>query len=276
MKSIELDNRRGHCLFSHQIRVLFLFFRALNGKALPYLLCVIFSGCTSLVTPPTLLEDLEKGRIDAHHVIFICEGMFKDLGAPWDKNLQEDLQKSGATGLYLSYFTGISGVWFNYGSIGPGNLVADTADRITQRHKESGSPRDPIIDAVGFSHGCEVILRAACLIEKAKFRRVVFINSSSLSTSSDPDRLVHEGKIQKLRNYWSPMDVVTLFAPLGAGQFGLCKSGEKITNERTCITHLAFLIGAKFRSEIISYLREDSQPLRGITKFNHDLVDLLG
>ena len=243
------------------------------GRGLALGLGMTLTGCACLSPPPSLVDDLQEGRVDAHHVVFLCEGMLKDLGSTWDRKLQAELLADGAVAVTVNYFTGPLGVWFNYGSLDPGDLLARTADELTRRHEASGSKRELIIDAVGFSIGCEVILRAASCAKRARFRRVVFLGSSSFCLSPQPMRLMREGKIGELRNYWSPLDVATILAPLGAGEFGL-RLGN-VENKITAMPHIAFLIGSGVREELRSYLLEDSKPHTGVSPFDQELADVL-
>ena len=183
--------------------------------------------------------------------------MLKDMGSRWDRRLQSELEKDRALGLILTYWTDPLGVVFNWGSLAPGKLMAEVADEITRIHRESKSDRELIIDGVGFSSGCEALLRAARETREAKFRRMVFLNSSSFAFSGLPSSLVAEGRIQEIRNLWSPFDIVTLFAPLGAGQFGLQSKGENIHNQRILKLHSPFLINTALRNSIRSYVADE-------------------
>ena len=84
---------------------------------------------------------------------------------------------------------------------------------------------------------------------------------------------MREGKIGELRNYWSPLDVATILAPLGAGEFGL-RIGN-VENRITAMPHIAFLIGSGFRKGLRSYLLEDSRPHPGASPFDQGLAEVL-
>ncbi len=247
---------------------------------LRYLLVVLglvagMPGCAALLVSDRLESDLESGKLDPHHVVFICHGMLKDLGSPWSRRLRTELLEDGVIGLPVTYWSDPTGVWFNWGSVAPGRLIAETADAIVRAHAESGSERELILDAVGFSNGAEVVLRAATMFEEASFRRVILLGSSSFAFSPQPARLVREGKIGELLNCWSPIDFTTILAPIGAGQFGLHSGCSPIENEMVLMPHLPILIGKGRRSQMRAHLLEDTPPLPEDSEFSRALAEIL-
>lgn len=211
-------------------------------------------GCARLSIPDAAVAALEDGTVDAHHVVFVVEGMLKDLGSDWEEELARGLTADGRLPITVRYWTDPTGVWFNWGCRAPGRLLAEAADALVDLHTASGSPRPLILDAVGFSAGCEALLFAFEHVGRARFRRVVFVNSSSLFLSTEAARRIDEGRVGDLVNYWSPVDGTTILAPLGAGQFGLRTGSERVTNERTFIPHSARFLGdaefVRFRASL--------------------------
>lgn len=233
------------------------------------------SGCASLQVSDRLRQDLDAGRLDPHHVVFICHGMLKDLGSPWSRRLRTELVEDGVVGLPVTYWSDPTGVWFNWGSVAPGRLVAETADALVRAHAESGSRRELIIDAVGFSNGGEVVLRAASYLEEARFRRVILFGSSSFAFSRQPGQLIDDGKIVELCNYWSPIDLTTILAPFGAGQFGLRAGDDRVTNEMKFMPHLPLFINARRRAAIRAHLLDDTERFPEASAFSRAVARLL-
>jgi len=66
--------------------------------------------------------------------------------------------------------------------------------------------------------------------------------------------------MREVRNYWSPIDLVTLFAPLGAGMFSLWSDSDHVTNVPDRKPHLPHLIGTKARARILDDLRSGRPP----------------
>jgi len=210
--------------------------RRAAGIAAAFLLC----GCAKYSVRDADLVRLERGELVPGQVVFTCHGMLYDLGFPWDFRLRDRLSDGtgGRLAVVISYGSDATGVWFNWGSRAPGLVLAALADEIEDLHRSSGCPASLSLRAVGFSAGCEAILEAAGRMRAARLERAVLFNSSSFAFSSEPRRLIEEGRIGRIENYWSPFDLVTLLAPLGAGQFGLRPTGEGIENRCLWNTHL--------------------------------------
>lgn len=233
-------------------------------------------ACAHWEIPATLIERVRAGEIDPCRVLFVCHGMLYDLGAPWDTRLQTELCERGQLGLVASYWSDPLGVWFNWGCVPPGRLIAEAADRIALLHAESGCQRELRLYAVGFSNGCEAILEAGKRVGRGRFERVVFINSSSLAVSAEAGALVSAGVIGSLINYWSLLDVVTILAPFGAGQFALHFGGDGVQNRLTWMFHLGYLIDMGYRERIMDdLLGPCPAPAVGPSEFGHRLADLL-
>jgi hypothetical protein len=166
--------------------------------------------------------------------------MLYDLSFPWDFRLRDRLSEGGGGRLavVISYPADPTAVWFNWGSRAPGRILAELADELENLHRANGCPAPLSLRAVGFSAGCEAILDAASRMRAARLERAVYFNSSSFAFSDEPRRLIQAGRIGRIENYWSPLDVITIFAPLGAGQFGFQPSGEGIENHRIWNTHV--------------------------------------
>lgn len=223
-------------------------------RSAPLAALALATGCASLSVTDDAAEQIVRGVVDSHHVVFVVEGMMKDLGSDWEERLGRGLAEDGRLPITTRYWSDPTGVWFNWGCRAPGHRIGDAADAITDLHAASGSARPLILDVVAFSAGCEAVLFAIEHVERARFRRVVFVNSSSLFLSREaPDR-IEEGRIGDLVNYWSPVDITTIFAPLGAGQFGLRARSDGITNERTFLPHSARFLGddefGRFRASL--------------------------
>ncbi len=201
---------------------------------------ILLGGCAKYSVRDADLARLERGDLTPGQVVFTCHGMLYDLSFPWDFRLRDRLSESGGGRLavVISYPSDPTGVWFNWGSRAPGRVLAELADEIENLHRANGCSAPLSLRAVGFSAGCEAILDAARRMRAARLERAVFFNSSSFAFSSEPRRLIGEGRIRRIENYWSPLDAVTIFAPLGAGQFGLHPAGEGIENHRIWNTHL--------------------------------------
>ncbi|MEM7233612.1 MAG: hypothetical protein AAF517_15660, partial [Planctomycetota bacterium] len=205
-------------------------FRSLWRTLLGLPLGLSLVSCVTIYPTDDLPEKLSAGKLDAVHVVFLCEGMMKDLGSSWDKRLQKDLHERNVVALRVGYFGDPLGVVFNWSSVAPGKRLAQLADDITEAHERSGDPRPLHLDAVSFSHGGEVLLSAASRVKKARFRKWVTINSSSFAFSGESGRWIEEGRVETIRNYWSPIDIMTLLAPLGCGSFGMRFGGPEVEN----------------------------------------------
>jgi pimeloyl-ACP methyl ester carboxylesterase len=195
----------------------------------------------------------ETGRTSPHRIVFLCRGMFRDMGAPWPEKLGAELARHGVTAIEVDYFTEFTGVLTNWGSVEPARLVAEAADEISEAHETSGCARPLELTVLGFSHGGEVALRAARETRRARFARVVLVQSSSFAGSRESQSLIEEGRATEVVNVWSPLDVVTLFAPLGAGEFGA--AGRDVRNERVWRYH-----SPRFDDAFCARLRELSAP----------------
>lgn len=201
-----------------------------------------FPGCAELLVPDRDVRRLRTQTVDPCQIAFIVHGMFKDTGIPWDTSLRDELSDQGQLGLVVTYWSDPIGVWFNSGSEAPAELIAGVADDISLLHAASGCPVPLSIRAIGFSNGGEVLLDAAQSLRFGPFEKVVFAQSSSFAFSSIPDRLISDGKINELEVHWSPLDVVTLLAPLGAGQFGLSSESPHVSHHRHWRWHIPPLL----------------------------------
>lgn len=206
----------------------------LSGLALS----VALTGCAELLVEDREIRRLQTHAIDPCEIAFVVHGMFKDTGIPWDINLRDDLSDHGRLGLVITYWSDPIGVWFNSGSDAPAALIAELADDISLLHAASGCPVPLSIVGLGFSNGGEVLLDAAADLRWTAFDRVLFAQSSSFAWSSIPARLIEAGKIGALEVHWSPIDLVTILAPLGAGQFGLWSESPQITHHRHWRLHI--------------------------------------
>jgi hypothetical protein len=183
------------------------------------------------------LEALERGEISPCRIIFIVPGILNDLGSPWCEDLQVLLTREGiGTAIVLRYWTTPIGMWTNSGSVEPGRLIAVLADEITRLHVEAGCPEELSFCAVGFSHGCEVLIEAGQRASRAGFDRFLLLASSGFAGSGEGAELLRSGRVEDIVCVYSPLDLVTLLAPLGQGTFG----GRGVRNERTCRFHSPF------------------------------------
>ena len=236
---------------------------------------LLFSSCTHLFIAVDELDAIETQAVSPCSVVFLCQGMLKDFGIPWDHRLAEELAQEGNVGLVIKYFTGPTGVIFDYGSVAPGKLVAELADQITRLHDESECSVPLTLRAVGFSHGSEVLARAADYAQVARFDRMVFVNASLFSWSPTIAAEVRDGTIGAIRNYWSPFDFVTLLAPLGAGALGLHTGGDATDNRITFQPHLPLFMSG-LREEVVDYVaRERETASRSDEEFARALAQLL-
>ena len=215
------------------------------------------SGCVSVVPPAEYVESSDQNgpTVDPCRVVLIVEGMLHDLGASWDERLQGECSEAGVLAIRLRYFTSPFGVWFNWGSILPGRALADLADSITDLHAESGCARPLELYGVGFSHGCEVFLRALPDMRSAHFKRLALLHSSSFAWSYAGDRLVRDGQVtEPIQHWYSAIDGTTLFAPLGAGSFGMRTRNASVVNRHHLRPHLARCLTASVRSDVLQFL----------------------
>ncbi|MFG0317300.1 MAG: hypothetical protein ACF8XB_08510, partial [Planctomycetota bacterium JB042] len=117
------------------------------------------------------------------------------------------------------------------------------ADALVELHARSGSTRPLDLDVVGFSAGCEALLAAFDRAERARFDRAVLVSSSSFFLSTEIVRRLDEGRVADVVAFWSPVDLTTIFAPLGAGQFGMRARSPNVRNERLFVPHSARFLG---------------------------------
>jgi hypothetical protein len=226
-----------------------------RAAAASFVLWSLLPGCAGFSVREADLRRLEAGELDPSTIVFTCHGMLFDLGFPWDYRLRDDLAAGpeGRLALVITYPTEPTGVWFNWGSRAPGKLLAELAEELEELHRASGCRGELRLAAVGFSAGCEAILDAAARLKKARLQRVLFLNSSSFAFSTEPARLVAEGRIGRLFSTWSPLDLVTFFAPLGAGGLGLHPEIPGLENLMLLNTHLPplFEAGRRRAEEIL-------------------------
>lgn len=245
----------------------------------------IASSCVSLVPPAEFVESSTPGEppVDPCRVVFIAEGMLHDLGAPWDERFQDECSEAGVLAIRVRYFASPLGVWFNWGSILPARALADLADSITDLHAESGCARPLELYGVGFSHGCEVFLRALPNMRTARFERLALLHSSSFAWSYAADRLVRDGHVaEPIQHWYSIIDGTTLLAPLGAGSFGMRTQNGSVVNRHHLRPHLARCLTSSVRSEVQEFLlgTAPKQPLNlelttGTQEYRDGLIQLL-
>ncbi len=192
--------------------------------------------------------------------MFVCGGVLRDFGSRWDRALCEHAADRGWLALRVTYWSDFTGVWFEWGKVAPGRLIAQTADEIASMHAASGCPRPLAIDAVAFSNGCEAVLAAAEATEVATFRRVAFLHSSGSAFSPDAARAVANGCIARLRNWWSPVDVVTALAPLGSGTLPFVTCEGAIENEVDAMPHVPHLIPWVLEERVLAWLDDEAPP----------------
>ncbi len=219
------------------------------------ILAAILGGCAGYSVRDEDLERIERGEFAAGEVVFICHGMLKDLGIPWDFRVRDEISAESPARLAIvaTYFSGPLGVWFNVGCRPPGRVIASLADAMEELHRSTGCSAPLRLRALGFSQGCEAILEAGFRMGKARIERAVFLNPSSFGFSREPRELVDRGKIGQILFGWSPFDGVTIFAPLGAGTMGIRPAGEGLENLCLWNTHLPplFSSGRKRARELL-------------------------
>lgn len=220
-------------------------------------LLAVALGCVSVVPPAEFIggPDQNEVGVDPCRVVFIVEGMLHDLGAPWDERFQEECSEAGVLAIRLRYFASPLGVWFNWGSILPARALADLADSITDLHAASGCERPLELYGVGFSHGCEVFLRAVPDMRTARLQRLALLHSSSFAWSYAADPLVRDGRVaEPIQHWFSAIDGTTLLAPLGAGSFGMRTRNESVINHHDLRPHLARFLTASVRGDVRQFL----------------------
>jgi len=224
------------------------------GSLLPL---AILAGCGYSIRDSDL-ERLERGELAPGEAVFTCHGIFRDLGFPWDYKLRDEViaGPGGRLTVVVTYWSDFLGLWFGFGKKAPGKVMADLADEMETLHRSTGCPAPLSIRAIGYSAGCNAILEAARLARAARFDRVLFLNSASFAFSREPHRLIEAGKIGRLASFWSPFDLVTLLAPLGAGQLGNHPEGGGIENRCIYNLHLPPLTGFG-RRRVKEYLLEE-------------------
>ncbi len=214
-------------------------------------------ACVTVVAPADFLESSDQAEpaVDPCRVVFIVEGMLHDLGAPWDERLQAECSEAGVLAIRVRYFTSPFGVWFNWGSILPARALAELADSLEDLHTASGCARPLELYGVGFSHGCEVFLRALADMKSARLKRLALLHSSSFAWSYAADRLVRDGQVEEPIQHWfSAIDGTTLFAPLGAGNLGMRTRTGAVINRHHFRPHLARFLTASVRREVLQFL----------------------
>lgn len=229
--------------------------RQIGLLALPLLLA---TGCARIVIADAELERLREGSVDAGRVVFICHGILKDLGMPWDFAMRDELRAAGFVPILMTYFAEPTGTWFNWGSTSPARKLAQLADDLTRLSETCDGQTPLALCGIGFSNGCEVLLDAAALARVAHFDRLVFLGSSSFAWSPLPGELIASGRIGEIHDHWSPLDLVTLFAPLGAGSFGLRTGSDHVRHHAHWRYHLPPLLRSDRR-----HLMDDLTPATG-------------
>lgn len=183
--------------------------------------CGVLPGCARTLVSEDQTRRLRIGEIDPCQVVFIVHGMLKDTGFTWDEDLRDELCDDGRLGVPVTYWSDPTGVWLGWGPRAPARLLAAVADDVARLHEAAGCPVPLRVRALGFSQGGEVVLAAAAELEVATFDRVVLSQPSSFAFSRRPSELQQAGRIGSLEIHVSPVDLVNLLAPLGAGEFGL-------------------------------------------------------
>lgn len=253
---------------------------SLQRRAAALLATLALTGCTARPTDTSpAIEQLRTDAVpDPCHVVFTCHGIVWDLGARWDVKMRDEVLERGGVGLGVTYFSGPTGVWFGYGDDAPGDRIAEMADAITDLHASSGCTRPLILDAVGFSLGGEALLHAARSCRNANFRRLVLVHSSTAAFTGAARDVLATGRVGDIVSYWSPFDFATLFAPLGAGQFGLRFCGPRVENVCELHPHGPLLLHAGRRRRILDRLFDVERAGTdggGVDRFAAALADYL-
>ena len=217
------------------------------------LLCVVLggAGCADLCVSDRVVDGVANGALDPHHFVFVCHGMLMDLGIPWDLDVRDMMAESGCAGLVVTYWSDPTGTVLNWGCIAPGDLIAEVADALCLAHQACACNEPLRFSAIAFSNGCEALIRAADRAERARFDRWIFVQSSSISFSGEVPDLIARERVRQVRNYWSPIDLITLAGPLGAGNLGL--SGDGIENVGVARLHLP-VFSDDFLAELVDYV----------------------
>lgn len=216
---------------------------------------VMVAGCADLCVSDRVIDGVADGSLDPHHFVFVCHGMLMDLGIPWDLDVRDMMAESGRAGLVVTYWSDPTGVLLNWGCVAPGNLIAAVADALCRAHDACACDEPLRFSAVAFSNGCEALIRAAGRAERARFDRWIFVQSSSISFSGEVPDLIARERVRQVRNYWSPVDLISFVAPLGAGSLGLCGSGI----ENVAVARLHFpIFSDAFLGEMVDYVAEDA------------------
>lgn len=219
-------------------------------------MAVAVTGCADLCVSDRVVEGVVAGALDPHHFVFVCHGMLMDLGIPWDLDARDRMADRGRVGLVVTYWSDPTGVILNWGCVAPGDLIAAVADALCEAHDACACEEPLRFSAVAFSNGCEALIRSAERAQRARFDRWVFVQSSSISFSEEVSELIAEGRVREVRNYWSPVDLITLAAPLGAGNLGL--RGPGVENIAVARLHLPFFSDG-FIEEMVGYVAEGAE-----------------
>ena len=116
----------------------------------------------------------------------------------------------------------------------PADRLADFVSILQKRHVATGCPAELRFNAIGYSAGTEVILKAAD--RGIVFQRVYFGGSTIGVWSGWLRDALRENRIRFLVNYHSPLDLLVCWL-LGSGQFGY--AGEsRVENRSHAHTHL--------------------------------------
>jgi hypothetical protein len=208
------------------------------------------SCATTVSVSDEVLEGLEQGDIAPYQVTLCFRGMIADVGSDWDEGLRDRLAKRGQLALPVRRFFWPHDVWFNIATKRSAEDALRLMREIQDTRRMSGASTPVAFNAVGFSAGSEVILELLDLLaelprderEDLRLRRAVLMHSSSFAWSGELTDAFESGVLESAIHYWSPIDLTTLLAPAGAGQFGMRRVDGPLENRVHFMPHLAHLI----------------------------------
>lgn len=218
---------------------------------IPLLCLLALASCATTVSvSDEVLAGIEQGDIAPCAVTLCFRGMVADMGADWDESLRDRLARTGQLALPVRRFFWPHDVWFNIGTRRSAAEALALMRAIQDRRRACAVDRPVVFDAVGFSAGCEVILELLRLLEdlpaaereELRLRRVVLMHSSSFAWSGELTDAFASDVLVSAIHYWSPIDLTTLLAPLGAGEFGMRRVDGALENRMHFMPHLAHLV----------------------------------
>lgn len=150
--------------------------------------------------------------------VFLCHGAWPDNAWLWVNDLADALQARGIEAAPVPYFS-----LFGIGTGAPAERVASFWRELETLHRGSRC-RAPLRSVgVGYSSGTDVLTQAANL--GVPFERMYFAGSPLPAWSSDVRRALEERTIERLINYYSPIDGL-MWITGGAGMFGYHAGGS--------------------------------------------------